>query len=259
MILFLAGTSDARELGLEIQKAGFSLLATVVTESAAKSLEDAGIPAQIGRLTSDDFAALIKEKGFQAVVDASHPFAEEASRNALEGAAKANVPYIRYERESQKFQHPKLTVVSNYEEAAKLAAIKRGVVMLTTGSKTLETFAKELIGLPNTRMIARMLPRVDNMEKCAALGVEQKDIVAIQGPFSKELNIALYRQYGVTLMITKESGKVGSVDEKVAAALECGIETIMIARPKVNYSNMFSSFEQVIDELNNTLSVKQGE
>ena len=253
MILFLAGTSDARELALEIQKAGLRVLATVVTESAAKSLEEAGIPAQVGRLTSADMTALIKEKGFQAVVDASHPFAEEASKNALQGAKEADVPYIRYERESQRFRHPNLTVVSDYAEAARLAARIKGVIMLTTGSKTLEVFAKELVGLPNTRMIVRMLPRIDNMEKCAALGVEQKDIVAIQGPFSKELNIALYRQYGVTLMITKESGKVGSVDEKVAAALECGIETIMIARPKVNYSTMFSSFDQVIAELNKCL------
>jgi len=253
MILFLAGTSDARELALEIQKAGLRVLATVVTESAAKSLEEAGIPAQVGRLTSADMTALIKEKGFQAVVDASHPFAEEASKNALQGAKEADVPYIRYERESQRFRHPNLTVVSDYAEAARLAARIKGVIMLTTGSKTLEVFAKELVGLPNTRMIVRMLPRIDNMEKCAALGVEQKDIVAIQGPFSKELNIALYRQYGVTLMITKESGKVGSVDEKVAAALECGIETIMIARPKVNYSTMFSSFDQIIAELNKCL------
>ncbi|WP_394236654.1 precorrin-6A reductase [Niallia oryzisoli] len=253
MILFLAGTSDARELALEIQKAGLRVLATVVTESAAKSLEEAGVPAQVGRLTSADMTALIKEKGFQAVVDASHPFAEEASKNALQGAKEADVPYIRYERESQRFRHPNLTVVSDYAEAARLAARIKGVIMLTTGSKTLEVFAKELVGLPNTRMIVRMLPRIDNMEKCAALGVEQKDIVAIQGPFSKELNIALYRQYGVTLMITKESGKVGSVDEKVAAALECGIETIMIARPKVNYSTMFSSFDQIIAELNKCL------
>lgn len=249
MILFLAGTSDARELALEIKKEGFRVLATVVTESAAKSLEDAGIPAQIGRLTAADITELIKGKGFQAVVDASHPFAEEASKNALQGAKEADVPYIRYERESQRFQHPMLSVVSNYAEAAKLAAKKQGVIMLTTGSKTLEIFAKELVGLPNTRMIIRMLPRIDNMEKCAVLGIEQKDIVAIQGPFSKELNKALYKQYGVTLMITKESGKVGSVDEKVEAALECGIETIMIARPKVDYSNVFSSFDRVITDL----------
>lgn len=255
MILFLAGTSDARELAIEIQKAGFPVLATVVTESAAKSLQEAGLSTQIGRLTAADIASLITEKGFQAVVDASHPFAEEASKNALQGAQDANVPYIRYERESQQFQDEKVIMVNDYEEAAKLAAVKRGVIMLTTGSKTLQIFAKELVGLENTRVIARMLPRVDNMEKCEEFGIEQKNIVAMQGPFSKELNKALYKQYGVTLMITKESGKVGSVDEKLEAALECGIETIMIARPKVNYQNVHCSFEAVIHDLKEQLSL----
>ena len=131
--------------------------------------------------------------------------------------------------------------------------------MLTTGSKTLEIFAKELVGLENTRLIARMLPRIDNMEKCAELGIEQKNIVAIQGPFSKELNKALYRQYGVTLMITKESGKVGSVDEKLEAALECDIETIMIARPNVNYQNVHFSYDHVIAELNKQFRKKEEE
>ena len=92
-----------------------------------------------------------------------------------------------------------------------------------------------------------------------SLGVEQKNIVAMQGPFSKELNKALYNQYGVTLMITKESGKVGSVDEKLEAALECGIETIMIARPNVNYQNVHSSFEDVINDLNKQLSKNEEE
>lgn len=256
MILFLAGTSDARELAVEMKQAGLQVLATVVTEPAAKSLQDAGIDTQIGRLTAVDMASLIVEKGFQAVVDASHPFAEEASKNALQGAKEANVPYIRYERESQRFQDDKLIVVHDYAEAAKLAATKRGVIMLTTGSKTLEIFAKELVGLEDTRLIARMLPRIDNMEKCAELGVEQKNIVAIQGPFSKELNKALYKQYNVTLMITKESGKVGSVDEKLEAALECGIEAIMIARPNINYQNVHSSFEDVISDVQQQLNNK---
>ena len=259
MILFLAGTSDARELAIEIKQAGFPVLATVVTESAAKSLVDAGISTRIGRLTASDMASIIIEKGFRAVVDASHPFAEEASKNALQGAKEANVPYIRYERESQRFQDEKLIMVDDYAEAAKIAATRRGVIMLTTGSKTLAVFAKELVGLEDTRVIARMLPRIDNMEKCAELGIEQKNIVAIQGPFSKELNKALYQQYGVTLMITKESGKVGSVDEKLEAALECGIETIMIARPNVNYQNVHSSFDLVISDLKKQLSKNEEE
>lgn len=252
MILFLAGTSDARELAIKIKESGFSILATVVTESAAKSLrDDGGIQTRVGRLTAEEMTALITEKGFKVVVDASHPFAEEASKNAMQASKNANVPYIRYERESQNFHDEKLIFVEDYQEAAELAAKKRGVVMLTTGGKTLEIFAKELIGLEDTRLIARMLPRKDNMEKCAELGIEQKNIVAMQGPFSKELNIALYKQFGVTLMITKESGKMGAVDEKVEAAMECGIETIMIRRPKISYETLFSSFDGVMNHLEN--------
>jgi precorrin-6A/cobalt-precorrin-6A reductase len=98
-----------------------------------------------------------------------------------------------------------------------------------------------------------MLPRIDNMEKCAELGLEQKNIVAMQGPFSKELNKALYEHYKVTLMITKESGKVGAVDEKLESALELGIETIVIGRPVVDYGTYFGEFDGVIAKLNELL------
>lgn len=90
---------------------------------------------------------------------------------------------------------------------------------------------------------------MDNMEKCEQLGLPQKNIIAIQGPFSKEFDKALYKQYGVTLMVTKESGKVGSVDEKVEAAKELGIEVILIGRPKLNYGTVYANFIDVITEL----------
>ena len=111
MILVLAGTSDARALALEINKAGCGLLATVVTENAADELKQAGIPVQAGRLTAEEMVGLIETKGIQVIVDASHPFAEEASKNAISAAKTAKVPYIRYERESQTFQYEKLKVV----------------------------------------------------------------------------------------------------------------------------------------------------
>ena len=249
MILVLAGTSDARALALELKKEGFDLLATVVTENAAVELRKSGIQVQIGRLTDEEMITLIETRGFQAVVDASHPFAEEASKNAIKAAKTAGIPYIRYERESQSFQYHKMTVVETYEEAAELAWVKKGVVMLTTGGKTLQVFTKKLLGHPDIRLIARMLPRIDNMEKCEQLGLPQKNIVAIQGPFSKEFDKALYQQYGVTLMVTKESGKVGSVDEKVEAAKELGIEVILIGRPKLNYGTVYAHFIDVIADL----------
>ena len=69
--------------------------------------------------------------------------------------------------------------------------------------------------------------------------------MAMQGPFSREMNEALYRHFGTTLMITKESGDVGAVDEKVQAALQMGIEVIVIGRPKIEYGTSFSTVDSV--------------
>ncbi|UQZ85783.1 Precorrin-6A reductase [Paenibacillus konkukensis] len=254
MILVMAGTSDARELALRIHQSGYTLLTTVVTDSAAKSMEEAGLPVMTGRLTAEALVALVRERGIRALVDATHPFAEEASKNAIAAAREAGVPYIRYERDRIAIdQHPLITFADDYEQAAELAAQRKGVVMLTTGSKTLHIFAKRLLGLPDTTLVARMLPRRDNMEKCEELGLEQKNIVAMQGPFSRELNKALYEHYKVTLMITKESGKVGAVDEKLESALELGIETIVIGRPSIEYGTHYGDFDGVIGKLNELL------
>jgi len=251
MILVMAGTSDARELAVRIKETGYEVLSTVVTDNAAKSMEEADIPVLVGRLTSQDIVNLIAENGIRCVVDATHPFAEEASKNAMAASQEAGVPYIRYERESLSAPgSEKLIVVEDYVQAAELAADKKGVIMLTTGSKTLKIFTDRLLGLPDTTLVARMLPRLDNMQKCEELGLEQKNIVAMQGPFSKDLNKALYDHYKVTLMITKESGKVGAFDEKVEAALEMGIETIVIGRPKIEYGDKFSDFDSVLNQLN---------
>ncbi|NHN29377.1 precorrin-6A reductase [Paenibacillus agricola] len=254
MILVMAGTSDARELAVQIQQTGYELLTTVVTDSAAKSMEAAGLPVLIGRLTAEQLAALVRERGIRAIVDATHPFAEEASKNAIAAAREVDLPYVRYERDRLTFEgNPLITYADDYEQAAELAAQRQGVIMLTTGSKTLHIFAKRLLNEPNTTLVARMLPRRDNMEKCEELGLLQKNIVAMQGPFSKALNTALYEHYKVTLMITKESGKVGAVDEKLESALELGIETIMIGRPEVEYGLHFGDFEGVIGKLNELL------
>lgn len=122
MIFMLAGTSDARDLALALQSAGHAVTATVVTDSAASSLADVGLPHLIGRLTAEEMAAIITEQGYQMVVDASHPFAEEASKNAMAAAEQAQVPYIRYERAHEHYAHPLITIVKDYEEAAQLAA-----------------------------------------------------------------------------------------------------------------------------------------
>ncbi|MDW2876751.1 MULTISPECIES: precorrin-6A reductase [Bacillaceae] len=249
MILCLAGTSDARELAVEMKKAGYDVITSVVTDNAALELEKKGLEVRVGRLSREEFSDYINLQNIKVIVDASHPFAEEASRNSIQAAADAEIPYIRYERASQSFEDERITFVSSYEEAAVAAEGKKGVIMLTTGSKTLQIFTDKLLGDPDIRLVARMLPRKDNMEKCAELGFPQKDIVAMQGPFTKEFDKALYRQFGVTVMITKESGRAGSVSEKLEAAKELGIDVIVIRRPEISYGIKYSIFSDVLDHL----------
>ncbi|WP_209123199.1 precorrin-6A reductase [Alkalihalobacillus sp. BA299] len=255
MIYVIAGTSDARELAITVKAAGYEVVSSVVTDNAAISLREANIETIVGRLTAEEMADFIHKRGIRMIVDASHPFAEEASKNGVEAGRLAQIPYVRYEREDYQDDDELITYVKSYEEAAVLAKEQKGVVMLTTGSKTLQIFTKHLLQVEGVRLIARMLPRKDNMEKCEELGVEQKNIVAIQGPFSKELNIALFKQYDVTLMITKESGKVGSVDEKVEAARQLNIPIIMIARPKIDYGHICRTFTDVLNTINQKVEV----
>lgn len=243
-MFFLAGTSDARSLAVRLNQQ-HNVLATVVTESAAESLKEVGIQTYVGRLTAEEMAERIIVRGDELVVDASHPFAEEASKNAQRAAQIAGVPYCRYERISENYKNKNIKIVENYEQAALEALKRKGNIMLLTGSKTLQIFTKYLLDVEGITLTARMLPRIDNMEKCNELGIPQKNIIAMQGPFSAELNTALYKQYDTTLMITKESGKVGSVDEKITTAIALGIEVILIARPKITYENMFHTFDEI--------------
>ncbi|MBY9078141.1 precorrin-6A reductase [Paenibacillus sp. HN-1] len=254
MILALCGTSDARELAVLIQSNSFRLLASVVTDQAANSLRKAEIPVRTGQLDRYGMVELVRQEQIRAIVDASHPFAEEAHRNAMAAAEENGIPYIRYERTSQEYgSDPKLTIVASYEEAAAEAKRRKGSVMLTTGSKTLHLFTRELLGDPGIRLAIRTLPRRDCIEKAEELGIEQRNVIALQGPFSRELNEALYRQYETTVMITKESGVPGSVDEKVDAAMQMGIHVIMISRPNIDFGTVFRNFEDVIRELNDTI------
>ena len=66
----------------------------------------------------------------------------------------------------------------------------------------------------------------------ASLGFVGKHLICMQGPFSKELNTAMLKQFDAAYLVTKDSGKVGGVEEKLPSAREAGAKVILIGRPK---------------------------
>ena len=101
-------------------------------------------------------------------------------------------------------------------------------MLLTTGSHTLGAFAA---AADPSRLYARVLPTAEALSLCAAAGIPASHVIAMQGPFSRALNAALYDQLGIAVLVTKDGGREGGVEEKVLPALERGIGVILIERP----------------------------
>ncbi len=171
---------------------------------------------------------LLKSEALACVLDATHPYAVEATKNAARAAKACNIPYLRVLREAA----PDDGAAVIFETAAKAAAWleeREGNILLTTGSKDLGAFSTEKL-LP--RIFARVLPAPEALVKCEALGLSPSQIVAIQGPVSQEVNEAFLRYFDAKFLVTKNSGAEGGFEEKRAAAKALGATLVVIARKK---------------------------
>lgn len=189
-------------------------------------------------------AALIREREAEVVVDATHPFAVEARRNARRAAVQCQVPYLRFTRPPEPLPaHPLIRLAPDFAAAARLAAAHGPVIFLTTGSKTLPFFLPARAA--GRRVVARVLPEPEVIAACREQGLLPRDIVALQGPVTEELNRALFRAYGATVVVTKESGGSGGQAAKIKAALDLGIPLVVVRRPPEEEVAIYDTAELV--------------
>jgi len=232
VILVLAGTSDGRLIVQALAEKGKKVLACAATPYGAALLEGCGAIEVTGRrLNGTEIGQLIDEKKVDLLVDATHPYAQEISSLAVEVCREKGIRYIRYQRPSSKVREsPLIHYAGSYESAAQKAAALGRVIFLATGSKTLGIFVAEAQSR-GCRVIARLLPTSKELEKCFQFGLTPADVVAMQGPFSQELNVALLRHYKADVLVTKDGGAPGGMEEKLNAALETGIPVVIVERP----------------------------
>lgn len=231
MILLLGGTGDARALAARLRAEGYVVLLSALSEYGARlAVEDAG-EVRSGAL---DEAGLVDLVGAaDAVVDATHPFARLISAEAEAVCAACGRPYLRLRRPPGQLADGVLTV-ADAADAAQLAvehaAAAGGAILLTVGSRTVDVYARAARDA-GVRLVARVLPTPESLAACAAAGLEPRDIVAMQGPASAELDAALLRHLGAAVLVTKESGDAGGLGEKLRAAELAGAAAVVVARP----------------------------
>ena len=224
-ILLFGGTGEGRELAEWMLSQGLDATVCVATEYGETLLPD-GAQVHVGRLDAGAMEILMAG-GYTLVIDATHPYAVEVTKNIRAAAQAAGLPCLRLLRQSDR--EDGCQKAADMTAAADLLEGLPGKVLLTTGSKELDAFARP--GL-RERCCPRVLPMADSLERCLALGFPPKNIICMQGPFTKEMNLATLRQFHVRTLVTKDTGGYGGFRAKADAAREAGCDLVVVERPQ---------------------------
>ena len=223
-ILLFAGTGDGHALALWLREKDIPFTVSVATEYGEALLPE-GMDVHVGRLDAPAMKELMGQ-GYTLAVDATHPYAVEVTKNIRAAAEAAGLPYLRLLRQSD--GDALCRRADSMEAAAELLLALPGNVLLTTGSKELHHFARP--GL-RERCFPRVLPMADSLERCLSLGFPPKNIICMQGPFTREMNVATARQFDIKTLVTKDTGGYGGFREKAEAAREAGCTLLVVERP----------------------------
>lgn len=267
-VLVFAGTTEGRILSKKIFDAGFDVSVSVASsygsELLLSSFElDSKSPRFHffhKRLSQNEMEKLFPE--FDFIIDGTHPYAVEVSRNIRSACVSCKKKYFRFLRnlDSEKkaeFKKSSFLEFNSIEEIAefliqedeKTLAQRKSLpkIFVSTGSKELFPFTK--LSDYKSRVFVRILPSVESLQKCIELDFPKKNIIAMQGPFSVEMNEAMFRETKSSFLVTKESGKIGGFDEKIIAAEKCGMKILAVRIPTETSENVYSDMDQLLEEM----------
>ena len=184
-----------------------------------------------GRMDRYQMEEFIRNQGIHLVIDATHPHARLVSEEIQEACRRTGVRLERCLRaEGEQNKSRDWVEVDSIQEAVSFLSSVSGVIFATTGSKELEALCQ----IPDyqKRVYARVLPTSNVLKKCENLGITGSHLIAMQGPFSTEMNTLFLRQTKAEWLLTKDSGRAGGFQEKVEAARENGTRVVVIRRPE---------------------------
>ena len=228
-ICVFAGTTEGRRLAEFLRGQAVRALACVATEYGEALIpRGENVEVAAGRLNAGEMEALFRQRRFDVVIDATHPFATEASDNIAAACAATGTAYLRLNR-SDAGADGGAIYVDSIQAAADFLAAHPGNALITTGGKALMPYAA--VPEYRERLWARVLPMEASLAACAAAGFSPAHVIAMQGPFSVALNVALLKEIRADWLVTKDSGDSGGLREKLEAARLAGARCVVVGRP----------------------------
>ncbi len=248
-IWVFSGTSDGNALAQAVAESGYSVTVSAATEYGREQALEShpGLRVRAGRMGVEARRLELGRTGARAIVDATHPFAVEISQQLIGLAQELSLPYLRYERPGTP-SDPRAVACIDMHDAARKAAAVGGRIFLATGSKDLPVFLQGE-GAAACEWFVRVTPDPGSLQRALALGVPRARICAMQGPFTREFNEALWRGWGITCVVTKESGAAGGLPQKLEAAAALGIPILVVQRPALEYPAVYHDVPGVLSAL----------
>lgn len=232
MICVFAGTGDGRAWVLKRLAQGEKLVVSVATEYGASLYPNhENLKVVHGTKDRAEMRQFMEDLQVDSVVDITHPYAVQVSNNIRLNCDEMNIPYRRILREraiTEKMED-EIRFFDSYKDLVEHLEKTQGNIFWTIGSNALDQVMGQTL---KSRSYVRVLPTSSVLQKCEKLGLNAGQILALQGPFSEEMNRVIYKDYKIRHMVTKDGGKPGGVMEKIQPALEMGIQVLVYNRPK---------------------------
>lgn len=247
MILLLGGTSESAPIAAALLAAGHEVLVSTATDVPLDLPERAR--RRIGRLDEEGMARLVREAAVTVLIDATHPYAYAAHEVALHAAEQTDIPCIRWVRPASNLCDERgVHLAVTHEEAARTACRLGRNILLTVGSHHLAPYAAEAAAC-DCRLVARVLPAQFSLDACRVAGIADSDIIAARGPFTVEENQRTIREFGIDVLVTKDSGTSGGSPAKMSAAHLEHCQVVVIRRQAEVNRNQVRTLAELLDRM----------
>ena len=244
MILLIGGTSESLEIADALTSDHQAFVLSVTTDyghTLATAHAEHVLQTKFTEITLIEF---LQMRHIKLVIDASHPFAQIVSKTAMAVCQRVGMTYVRFERQNEVLNEPNVIHFQTQSEVTDYLLKHEGKVYLSTGSKTAVEYGS-VLGLD--RVHVRVLPTATVLTKLAEGGYKPNQIDALEGPFSRKLNVELFSKAQAAFVVTKDSGERGGINEKIFAAQDLDMPCLVIDRPQLHYPNVAKTLTGLTD------------
>lgn len=215
---------DAHVLSTLLQAAGVA--ATYSYAGVTRTRRTPALPTRVGGFGGvDGLVQYLRAQRVSHVIDATHPFAAQMSRNAIDACAALGLPLLAMERPAwQALADDQWLHVADMDAAARALTPQMQRVFLAIGRKQLAAFA------PRAAQHHFVLRVIDQTEEALPLPASRCELLIARGPFALDDERALLQRHAIDAIVSKNAGGADTY-AKIEAARELGLPVIMVDRP----------------------------